>query len=246
MQLPPSNCAYLPALGHLPIMGRRERERKAKRALAPLTPVAKRPAARSGDRASSVTSGGVEAEREPARASPPNPAAGSGNPASSASSGGVEAEREPARDLPPNPATGSGNPAVTVILGGLGAEVKVVIPTGDGGAKGKSDRKEWDYDEGKDGKYTCAQCGKKPVRSWFLIEAMDGEGNLRCEYDKEGRLHGRCYVCCRGRGQYAGPEDIYGDLRGTHSEAALQKCFKKECNKRHNKRSDVKKTSMRN
>ena len=79
-------------------MGKKERERKAKRALAPKAPVAKRPAAGSGNPASSVgDSGGVEAERELARVPPPNPAAGSGNPASSDSSGGVEAEREPAR-----------------------------------------------------------------------------------------------------------------------------------------------------
>ena len=107
-------------------MGKKERERKAKRALAPKTPVAKRPAAGTGNKI------------DPARAPPPNPAAGSGNPASSVSSGGVE------------------------------AEVKVVIPTGEGGANG-----EWDYDEGKDGKYTCAQCGMKPLGSWFLIEAQD-------------------------------------------------------------------------
>ena len=76
-------------------MGKKERERKAKRALAPKAPVAKRPAAGSGNPASSVgDSGGVEAERELARVPPPNPAAGSGNPASSVSSGGVEAERE--------------------------------------------------------------------------------------------------------------------------------------------------------
>ena len=48
-------------------MGKRERERKAKRALAPKAPVAKRPAAGSGNPASSDSSGGVEAEREPAR-----------------------------------------------------------------------------------------------------------------------------------------------------------------------------------
>ena len=199
-------------------MGRRERERKAKRALAelgqtatpckaaalaPKTPVAKRPA--------SVRKASSSELREPARAPPPNPAAGSGNPASSVSSGGVE------------------------------AEVKVVIPTGEGGAKGKSYRKEWDYDEGKDGKYTCAQCGMKPLRSWFLIEAEDGEGNLRCEYDVEGRLDGRCYECCRGRGKYAGPKDIYDDLLATHSEEVLQNCFRRECNKRHDKRNDVKK-----
>ena len=62
---------------------------------------------------------------------------------------------------------------MSVYILGVEAEVKVVIPTGEGGASGKTDRKQWDYDEGKDGKYTCAQCGKKPVRSWFLIEAMD-------------------------------------------------------------------------
>ena len=151
--------------------------------------------------------------------------------------------REPARAPPPNPAAGSGNPASSVSSGGVEAELKVVIPTGKGAAKGKSYRKEYDYDEGKDGRYTCAQCGMKPLRSWFMIEATDGDGNLRCEYDKEGRLEGRCYECCRGRGKYAGPADIYEDLvaSGTHSEEVLQGCFRRECNKRHDKRSDVKK-----
>ena len=35
-------------------------------------------------------------------------------------------------------AAGSGNPASNVSSGGVEAEVKVVIPTGEGGAKGKS------------------------------------------------------------------------------------------------------------
>ena len=187
-------------------MGKRERAKKAKHAWALKSPKAKRQAA------------------------------GSGNPASGDSLGGVEAERELARVPPPNPATGSGNPASSVSSGGVEAEVKVVIPDGEGGAKGK-----WDYDEGKDGKYTCAQCGKKPLRSWFLIEAVDGEGNLRCEYDVEGCLVGRCYECCRCRGKYAGPKDIYDDLLATQDEEMLQNRFRRECNKRHNKRSDVKK-----
>ena len=112
-------------------MGRKEREKKAKRALSATSPVAKRLAA------------------------------GSGNPASSVSSGGVEAALEAARAAPPNTATGSTEPARSVIVCGLGSEVKVCIP------KGKSDRRQWDYDEGMDGKYTCAECGFKPPRSWF-------------------------------------------------------------------------------
>ena len=100
----------------------------------------------------------------------------------------------------------------------------------------------WDYDEGVDGKYTCAQCGRKPPRSWFLIEATDLEGNLCVEYDWEGRLYGRCYACCRGRNQdQPGPKDIYHNLVAKSNEAALQTKFRKECNKRHNKRSDIKK-----
>ena len=153
-------------------MGRKEPERKSKCNLAPQTYRGKRPAPGSGNPASrhlevwhsasesseSVSSGEVETERELSRTPAPNPAAGSGNPASSVSSGGVEAEWKLVEP-----------------------EVKVVIPTGEGGA-----RKEWDYDEGNDdGKYTCAQCGKKPLRSLFLIEAEDGEGNLRCEYDRQ-------------------------------------------------------------
>ena len=222
-------------------MGRKEQDKKAKRALAATNHFVKRLAAGSENPASSVSLGGVEAEREPARAPSPNPAAGSGNPASSVSSGGVEAALESARVAPPNTATGDRNPARSVIVGGLGSEVKVCIPTGAGGAKGKSDRRQWDYDEGKDGKYTCAECGMKPVRSWFLIEATDGEGNLCCEYDVEGRLYGRCYFCCRGLGEHAGAKDIYENLLATHSEEQLRELFRKECNKRHGKRSDVKK-----
>ena len=103
-----------------------------------------------------------------------------------------------------------------------------------------SARVGWECDEGVDGKYTCAQCGVKPVRSWFLIEQEDLEGNLCVEYDLEGRLYGRCYGCCRGRGKYKGPEDIYADLVDTHDEETLANIFRRECNKRHNKRSDVK------
>ena len=79
-------------------MGKKEQEKKAKRAaagpsdappskvVAPKAPVSKRPAgpaAGSGSRPSSASSGAVEAERL---------VAGSGNPASSVSSGRVEAE----------------------------------------------------------------------------------------------------------------------------------------------------------
>ena len=148
-QLPPSNCAYRPA-----DMGKKERERKAKRALAELghaaTPCkamrharlharwakkaqaavakANAPSAKvqaavgnepsqvvepfrlwsllDGYKPDWITTGATQPEKDttttgsassseppkPARAPPPNPAAGSGNPASSVSSGGVEAE----------------------------------------------------------------------------------------------------------------------------------------------------------
>ena len=61
-------------------MGKKERERKAKRALAGI--------------ASSVRLGGLEGERELSGAPSSNPSFGSGNVASSVSSGGVEAERQ--------------------------------------------------------------------------------------------------------------------------------------------------------
>ena len=60
-----------------------------------------------------------------------------------------------------------------------------------------------------------------------------------------GRLWGRCYGCCRGRGKDKGPADIYAHLVGTHDEGDLENKFRRECNKRHSKRSGVKKTSMR-
>ena len=49
------------------------------------------------------------------------------------------------------------------------------------------------YTEGVGGKYTCAECGEKTIRSGFLIEAMDLEGNLCEERGWEGYIHGRCY-----------------------------------------------------
>ena len=98
-----------------------------------------------------------------------------------------------------------------------------------------------EYHEGVDGMYTCAECGAKPFRSGFLIEQEDLEGNLCVELDLEGRLYGRCYECCRGRGKYKS-KDIYADLvEENATEETLEKIFRRECNKRHNKRSDVKK-----
>ena len=186
-------------------MGKKEREKKARRLLAALN--------RDGQML----------------------AAGGEISASSVSWGGAEAAADFSRVAPSNTATDSTKPARSVIVAGLGSEVKVCIP------KGTSERRQWDYDEGKGGKYTCAECGFKPFRSWFLIEATDGDGNLCCEFDVEGRLYGRCYECCRGRGQDAGAKDIYENIVGTHNEDQLQKLFNKECNKRHNRRSDVKK-----
>ena len=58
-----------------------------------------------------------------------------------------------------------------------------------------------------------------------------------------GRLYGRCYDCCRGRGRQGGL-DIYAHLVPETSlltEEMLAKIFKKECNRRHRKRSGVKK-----
>ena len=97
----------------------------------------------------------------------------------------------------------------------------------------------WEYNEGVGGQYTCAGCGARPLRSAFLIEATDLEGNLCVERDLEGRLYGRCYDCCRGRGENGGL-DIYAHLVPKTSEEKLMNIFKKECNKRHLKRSDVK------
>ena len=194
--------SYLLALGHLPIMGIKERQKKMKRAeqaraelaATPKAAAAKRPAsARSAPSAPSKPNEPNEPNKsnkpnkptEPC-SEPPEPpsfAAGSGNPASSGSSGGVEAERASARA-------------------------------------------GWAYDEGVEGKYTCAQCGVRPLRSQFLIEATDLEGNLCVGYDLEGRLWGRCYGCCRGRGKYKGPEDIYADLVDTHDEETLANIFR--------------------
>ena len=58
-------------------MGRKEQEKKAKRALAATNPEPKRLAAGSGNPASSVSSGGVEAAPESVRVATPNTATGS-------------------------------------------------------------------------------------------------------------------------------------------------------------------------
>ena len=116
---------------------------------------------------------------------------------------------------------GSGNPASSVSSGRVEAE-------GCG---------SWKYNEGVGGQYTCAGCGARPFRSAFLIEATYLEGNMCVERDLEGRLYGRCYDCCRGRGRHGGL-DIYADLPATDEETLMKKF---ECNKRHTKRSDVKK-----
>ena len=86
-----------------------------------------------------------------------------------------------------------------------------------------------EYTEGVGGKYTCAECGARPYRSRFLIEAKDPEGKLCVERDWEGRLYGRCYKCCRGRGPQCG-WDIYADLVPATDEETLMKKF--ECNKK--------------
>ena len=131
----------------------------------------------------------------------------------------------PAGSSPPESlAAGSGNPA----------------SSGSSGRAEADSLHKWLYDEGKNGKYTCAWCGKRPYRSWFLIEATDLEGNLCVERDLEGYLYGRCYECCRGRGPHGG-DDMYADLVDDNDEETLANIFRRECNKRHSKRSDVKK-----
>ena len=208
--LTPDLDSYLLALGHPPIMGRKEQEKKARRAAAGLEVASpakaggvKRPAgppAASRTASTSTTEGLKEPNehREP----PVSPARPGEYPASSAGSGNVEA-------------AGSGNPASSVSSGKVEAE-------------------------GVHGQYTCAECGKKCYRSVFLIEQTDLEGNLSPEKDWEGKLHGRCYECCRGRGPNHEP-DMYADIKGDTSEEALQKVFKRECTRRHMTRSDAKK-----
>ena len=92
-------------------------------------------------------------------------AAGSGSHPSSVSSGVVEASS----------AAGSGNHPSSASSGVVEAEGRGSLA----------------YTEGVGGQYTCAECGKRALRSGFLIDATDLEGNLRVERDWEGRLHGR-------------------------------------------------------
>ena len=167
-------------------MGKRQREKNARRVLEGLDTALKDTAdKREAILAKAKAKAGAALRAKPAATAPSGPR--SGNPASSVSSGGVETVWE------------------------------AVIP-----CDGISIRRQWDYDEGKDGKYTCAQCGAKPCRSWFRIEETDLEGNLQVGNDKEGYLYGRCYECCRGRGTVEGPGDIYKGLAPDHDEEMLQ------------------------
>ena len=125
------------------------------------------------------------APKAPVSKRPAGPAAGSGSRPSGASSGAVEAESLVA---------GSGNPASSVSSG-----------------RAEADGWKWEYNEGKNGLYTCVWCKNRPYRSWFLIEATDLDGTLCVERDVDGSLYGRCYECCRGRGRCGG-DDMYADL----------------------------------
>ena len=127
-------------------MGVKERERKAKRALAELghmatpckapalTPAAKR-------RASVAKKAGLAAKAKAKAGAVPQANAVGNEPwqlvepdTTTTGPASSSEPREPARAPPPNPAAGSGNPASSVSSGGGEAEVKVVIPTGEGGA----------------------------------------------------------------------------------------------------------------
>ena len=142
-------------------MGRKDK--KVKLAMAATNPFAKRVAAGSGHLPSSVSLGGPEAGWELVGAPSPSTAAGGENSASSVSSGGVEAALNSARAGSQNSGTGSKKRSRTFTVAGLGPETPTVcIPSRGGESKGKSGRRGPDYDEGKDGKYTCQECGHKP------------------------------------------------------------------------------------
>ena len=161
------------------------------------------------------------------------------------------AEAPPGKAVAPQPpvaatpTTGSGSRASSASSASLGDGwvLTPVAPSGSGNPSCVSSGVEagrGSYKEGVGGLYTCAGCGARPLRSAFLIEATDLEGNLCVERDWQGRLYGRCYDCCRGRGCHGG-DDMYADLvQDGALEETLWKTFKKECHMRHMRRNDVK------
>ena len=156
----PSSGALLPSNVHLVIMGRKDK--KVKLAMAATNPFAKRVAAGSGHFPSSVSLGGPETGWELVEA-PWRTAAGGENSASSASSCGVDAALNSAQAGSQNSGTGSKKLSRTFTVAGLGPETpSVCIPRQSGESKAKSGRRGPDYDEGKDGRYTCQECGRKP------------------------------------------------------------------------------------
>ena len=96
--------------------------------------------------------------------------------------------------------------------------------------------------EGVGGKYTCAECRAKFLRSEFLIEATDLEGIQNEARDWQGMLQGRCYECVRGRGPAQAP-DMFAD--SGMEEARILKIFKRQVGRRHNQRTDVKKNEAK-
>ena len=188
----------------MPIMGKQESDRKArakaKAAGVPVAPVAKRPAAAGPPGA------------------PPRKAAASSKAAPSKAPSPYSCT-----SLPPAPFPEAdqekGEPWTLV------DSVSASCAMGTKG-RGKVGCTQYMYKEGVDGKYTCAECLMKFLRSWFMIEAQDLEGNLTPERDVEGYLYGRCYECCRGRGPRQ-TADIYEKEKLELTEDDLKKKFKK-------------------
>ena len=120
---------------------------------------------------------------------------------------------------------GSGNPPSSVRSGSVEAE---------GQSHGRGT-----YTEGVGGTCTCMECRTQTLKSGFLLESWDLEGNLCPERDWKGKLPGRCCECCRGEGP-AETEDMYAELLLKKTEEHITPKFQQECNKRHRKRSDVK------
>ena len=86
----------------------------------------------------------------------------------------------------------------------------------------------------------CKECREPVLRSDFMIEAKNVFGQSAPAQDWQGTLPGRCYTCCRGQGPNSSEDMFSTQVKDKKTEAQINKLFKKEAQKLHSLRSDVK------